>query len=163
MTTPYQPRFTGPSPLRLLYKSTCQVSRLQPSLQPGGGMSLAWEQLSTIVDPFLDEPGLLKCLLNIGLVRPGKDAPAPYVAGRAPDRVGVVFYDCAADIMGVPFVKAGDRLQAIAGPVYGIWEIRMIPDVEQDLIGAHHMECQIIEVSQAIQPGSITPFPGGVP
>jgi hypothetical protein len=147
-----------------MYKSTVQVSRLQPSLQVGGGMSLAWSQLSDIVDPTLDEPGLLKCLLNIGLVRPGRDQPAPFVAGRAPDRVGVVFYDCAADaVTGIPFVKAGDRLQCVLGPVYGIWEIRMIPDVEQDYLGAHHMEAQVIEVSQALQPGSITPFPGGAP
>jgi hypothetical protein len=137
--------------------------RLQPTLQTGGGMSLAWQRLTTIVDPILDEPGLLKCLLNIGLVRPGKDYPAPFVAGRAPDRVGVVFYDCAADVNGVPFVKAGDRLQCVLGPVYGIWEIRMIPDVEQDFIGAHHMEAQVIEVSQALAPGTITPFPGSPP
>jgi hypothetical protein len=39
----------------------------------------------------------------------------------------------------------------------------VIPEVAQDFTGAHHVEIQVIEVSQALQPGSITPFPGSRP
>ena len=33
----------------------------------------------------------------------------PLVAGRAPDRVGVLFYDMPVDASGMPLLKAGDR------------------------------------------------------
>jgi hypothetical protein len=51
----------------------------------------------------------------------------------------------------------------VAGPVFGTFEMRVIPDVAQDYVGAHHVEVQVIEVSQSLQPGSPTPFPGSAP
>lgn len=149
--------------MRMFYLSTCQVLRNNPELMPGGGMSLGWSPVSTIVDPILDEPGLLACRLDLQFVRPGKDAPAPIVAGRAPDRIGVCYFDLANGPSGAPLVMAGDRLECVAGPVFGTFEIRVVPDVAQDLIGGHHIEVQVIEVSQMLQPGSPTPFPGSPP
>jgi hypothetical protein len=51
----------------------------------------------------------------------------------------------------------------VAGPVFGTFEVRLIPEVAQDLTGAHHVETQVIEVSQMLKPGSPTPFPGKSP
>jgi hypothetical protein len=84
-------------------------------------------------------------------VRPGKDAPMPLVAGRAPDRVGTLFCD------PTPHLKAGDRIHAIDGPVTGTFEIRAIPDVAVGFGIGHHMEVQLIEVAQELT----GVFPGG--
>lgn len=162
MTTPYQ-GFAPGQGLRMFYTSACQVLRNVPQLDDSGGMTLGWTPVTDIVDPELDQPGLLQCRLDLQLVRPGKDAPAPLAAGRAPDRVGVAFFDLAAGPDGAPLVRAGDRLECVAGPVYGTFEIRVVPDVAQDLTGGHHVEVQVIEVSQMLQPGSPTPFPGSPP
>jgi hypothetical protein len=163
VSTPYIPYAPGQSGVRMFYTSTCQVLRMDPQMVSGGGMSLGWSVIGSIVDPILDAPGMLQCRLDLQFVRPGKDAPAPLVAGRAPDRVGVCYFDLAADSSGAPLVRAGDRLECVAGPVYGTFEIRVIPDVAQDLIGGHHIEVQVIEVSQQLQPGTPTPFPGSPP
>lgn len=162
MTTPYIPYAPGQG-FRMFYTSVCQVLRNNPQLVASGGMTFGWPAVTTIVDPVLNQPGLLACRLDLQLVRPGKDAPAPIVAGRAPDRVGVCFFDLATDVNGVPLVRAGDRLKCVSGPIFGTFDIRVIPDVAQDLIGAHHVEVQVVEVSQQLQPGSPTPFPGSPP
>jgi hypothetical protein len=160
VTTPYQGYAFGQNPARMFYTSTCQVLRLNPVLGAGGGMTTSWNALSTVVDPVLGAAGLLKCRLDLLFVRPGKDQPAPLVAGRAPDRYGVCYFDLATDANGIPLVLAGDRLKCVAGPIFGTFEIRPIPDVAQDMIGAHHIEVQVTEVSQQLKPGSPTPFPG---
>lgn len=163
MTTPYVPYFGPPTCLRRLYNSRVQVQRLTPTLQPGGGMSLAWAPLTDMIDVTEGEPGYMWCRLDIGFIRRGKDTLAPLVAGRAPDRVGVCFYDPAANASGVPYVQAGDRLLCVAGPIYGMFEVRTIPEVAQDMVGAHHIEVQVIEVAKQTGPGTPTPFPGGRP
>jgi hypothetical protein len=140
-----------------------QVLRLTPSLAPGGGMTTAWNPLSDILDPWLDEPGLMACRLDLGFLRPGQDQPAPFVAGRAPDRVGVAYFDVATDASGHLLIEAGDRLQCVAGPITGTFEIRVIPGAAQSFTGAHHVEVQVIETSHQIGAGSLTPFPGGAP
>lgn len=160
MSTPYIPTFPGQTGLRNFYRSVCQVYRLQPALAAGGGMTVTWNAVQTIVDPVLDEPGLLACRIDLTFVRPGKDQPMPFVAGRAPDRVGVCYFDLTNDANGAPLVLAGDRLTCVSGPIFGTFDIRVIPDVAQDFLGAHHVEVQVIEVSQALQPGSPQPFPG---
>jgi hypothetical protein len=157
---PYTPFAPGQAGMRMFYTSTCQVLRLDPVLGDTGAMTLNWPAVDTVVDPVLGQPGLLKCRLDLTFIRPGKDQPAPIVAGRAPDRVGVCYFDLATGEDNVPLVLAGDRLQCVAGPIFGTFEIRPIPDVAQDMIGAHHVEVQVIEVSQMLKPGSPTPFPG---
>jgi hypothetical protein len=54
-------------------------------------------------------------------------------------------------------------VRCVAGPIFGTFEVRLIPDVAQDLTGAHHAEVQVIECSQVLQQGSPTPFPGNPP
>lgn len=163
MTHPYAGYAPGQGGMSMFYSSVCQVLRLVPSLVAGGGMAMAWNPVATVVDPILDQPGQLKCRLDLTFIRPGKDQPAPLVAGRAPDRVGVCFFSLATDDDGAPLILAGDRLKCVAGPIFGMFELRVVPDVAQDMIGAHHIECQVVEVSQALKPGSATPFPGSRP
>lgn len=162
MTTPYIQPIPG-SYLRAFYRSVAQVLRLTPTLQPGGGMAVAWNQVTDILDNYLDTPGLLACRLDLQFIRPGKDAPMPLLAGRAPDRVGVLFYDMPTDASGMPLIKAGDRFHLISGPVFGTFELRQVPEVAQDFLGPRHAENQVIEVSHQLQPGSLTPFPGSRP
>ena len=165
MTTPqpYVPFAPGQANMRMFYTSTVQVLRAVASVAAGGGMTYTWPAVPTVVDPVLNVPGQLQCRLDLTFVRPGKDQPAPLVAGRAPDRIGVCYFDLATDASGVPLVVAGDRLNCIAGPIFGTFEIRPIPDVAQDLIGAHHVEVQVVEVSQMLTPGSPMPYPGSPP
>lgn len=91
----------------------------------------------------------VRCRLDLNFLRPGKDiAPAP-VAGKAPDRIGLMF--CSN---GTP-IKAGDRIITIpndAGqmPVEGTFEIRVIPDTVVGYSAAHHIEIQILETNQAL-------------
>jgi hypothetical protein len=91
----------------------------------------------------------VRCRLDLNFLRPGKDiAPAP-VAGKAPDRIGLMF--CA---MGTP-LQAGDRIVTIpnasgAEPVSGTFEVRVIPDVVVGYSSAHHLEIQILETNQAL-------------
>lgn len=154
---PYVPYSGGTSPLRSLFTSTVQVTRLVPSFNDDGGMALAWAPIEEVPDPVLGQPSLLACRLEIGFTRPGKDQLAPLVAGRPPDRVGVAYYDLAADENGAPVVLAGDRLVCVAGPVAGTWEVRVTPDSAQDFAGGHHAEVQVIEVNASVSPA---PFPG---
>lgn len=84
----------------------------------------------------------VRCRLDLLFMRTGKDAPAPQEAGRAPDRIGVLFYDPSIPI------KAGDIIEMISGPVTGSFEIPSIPDVIQGYATAHHIEVQVREVNQ---------------
>lgn len=89
------------------------------------------------------------CRLDLNFVRPGKDILPPLVAGKAPDRIGLMF--CANGWVGM----AGDRIVTIDGdtgtqPVQGTFEIRVIPDTVLGYSQAHHMEIQILETTQAL-------------
>lgn len=123
-----------------LYASAVRIERM--GLTSSDGMaSMDW----TVV------PGgeFIKCRLDLNFLRPGKDiAPAP-VAGKAPDRIGLMFCSQYTPI------KAGDRIITIpneAGqmPVEGTFEIRVIPDMVVGYATAHHLEIQILETNQAL-------------
>lgn len=160
MTTPFSPAFPFGNSPRWLYRTTANVLRLTETLGADGGLAMTWNQVTDIVDSYLNIPGQLSCRIDLLFTRPGKDQPQAAVAGRAPDRVGVMFFDPTTDDAGVPTVRAGDRIQCIAGPVYGTFEIRVIPEPAQDYVGSHHLEVQVVEVSQALAPPTATPFPG---
>jgi hypothetical protein len=161
---PYVPYAPLQGSMRALYPSMGQVSRLTPVLEATGGMSVSWQDVSDVLDPFLGTPGQFMCRADLGFVRRGVDQPMPLTAGRAPDRVGVLFFSMATDpATGMPLILSGDRVTMVTGPVFGVFEIRVVPDVAQDFVGAHHCEVQIVEVSQALQPGSPMPFPGSAP
>jgi len=121
-----------------LFSSRVAVSRL--SVSDGGGVPV----YSFDVVPGLES---VPVRLDLNFLRPGKDQPAAPEAGRAPDRVGVMFASMGTDI------KAGDRVSAVAGPVDGTFEIRVIPDVATDYGSGHHVEVQIVEVAQVFDAG----------
>lgn len=131
-----------------LFNSAVRVERMQLT-NVGGRSVMDWAQ-ATDDDPALsDMLQFLKCRLDMNFLRQGKDIlPAP-VAGRATDRIGVMFTYPYAPI------KAGDRIIAIPNeknkiPVKGTFEIRAIPDEAIDFEDAHHIEVQIIETGQEL-------------
>lgn len=119
-----------------LFSSRVQVSRL--TVSDGGGVPIY---------AFDVVPGLeaVPVRLDLNFLRPGKDQPPAAEAGRAPDRVGVMFASMGTDI------RAGDRVRAVAGPVDGTFEIRVVPDVATDYASGHHVEVQVVEVTQAFE------------
>lgn len=131
--------------MRHLFNTRVEVLRLNVDMSTGRPLQ-TWQKLSVIVDPVLAVPGEMMCRLDLIFQRPGKDQPMPIVAGRAPDRVGLMFFDATLEI------RSGDRFHVIDGPVQGTFEIRVMPDPAQSFVFAHHMEAQIIEVAQNFQP-----------
>lgn len=136
--------------MRHLYNSRAEVLRLSGVLTHGTPV-LTWTKVPDIVDTHLGVAGELMCRLDLNFMRQGKDQPMPVVAGRAPDRIGVLFCD-ATDA-----IRAGDHIHLLTGPVKGTFEIRTIPDVAIDFASAHHIEVQVVEVSQSLA----GVFPGG--
>lgn len=137
--------------MRHLFHSTAEVIRLSSALDNGTPI-ITWTKVAAVVDPLHGIPGEFRCRLDLTFIRPGKDQPMAAVAGRAPDRVGVLFFD------PTPHVLAGDRIRLVAGPVSGTFEIRTIPDPAIDLALVHHMEVQVIEVAQQVT--GVFPAPG---
>ncbi len=129
--------------MRGLYSSRVEILRMQSAIV-NGSMSMTWVKLEDQVDPYLGSVGEMMCRLDMTFVRPGKDILMPAVAGRAPDRVGLMFCDMTDKLL------AGDRIRAIAGPISGTFELRVIPDIVQNYQTAHHLEVQVIEVSQSL-------------
>jgi len=129
--------------VRHLYNCRVGVDELSGDIVNGSPV-MRWTQLTDTLDPYLpDSPGELMCRIDLQFMRPGKDAPMPVVAGRAPDRIGVMFFDVTTA------VKAGQRVRVLSGPVSGTFEIRAVPDPAVAMSAAHHMEVQIVEVAQA--------------
>lgn len=112
-----------------------------------GSMRTSWEKITDVADPRHGIPGEMKCRADLGFLRPGKDAPSPIVAGRAPDRVGVLICD------PTPYLKAGQRIRFKSGPIAGTFELKAWPDVATDLSAVHHLEVQIVEVAQSAAGG----------
>jgi hypothetical protein len=138
--------------MRHLYNSQAAVYRLSGGIV-NGTPTLTWSKITGIPDTVLGVAGEMMCRLDLGFLRQGKDQPMPATAGRAADRVGVLFYDSNAE------VKAGDRLVMLSGPVVGTFELRAIPDPAIAYAEAHHLEVQVVEVSQDL----VGIFPGAVP
>lgn len=130
--------------MRHLFNSRVAVEELAGQFLDGTP-SYTWAKLNRNVDPYLTEPGELMCRLDLYFIRPGKDQPMPVVAGRAPDRIGLMLFTTTSAI------KAGQRIRVISGPVTGgVFEIRAVPDPAQGFTTTHHMEVQVIEVAQKL-------------
>ncbi len=129
--------------MRHLYNTRAEVLRLSGVLVDGAP-TLTWAKIAGQPDSTLAVAGELMCRIDLNFQRPGKDAPMPAVAGRAPDRIGVMYLDATT------VIKAGDRVRALSGPVAGTFEIRTIPDPAIGYSAAHHMEVQVVEVAQSL-------------
>lgn len=135
--------------LRGMYMYTVGVYATQITMEKGS-MKTSWGKISEIIDPLHNVPGEMKCRIDFGFLRPGKDAPSPIVAGRAPDRVGVMAFDYT------PHVRAGHRIRITEGPMTGTYELKNNPDPAVGYDSVHHLEVQIVEVAQ-----SAIGFPAG--
>lgn len=131
-----------------LFNSVVRVERVGMSVEDG----VATMGYTQAID---DDPALsamleyLRCRIDMNFIREGKDALPAIVAGRAPDRVGVLFTYSYAPL------RAGDRLVAIENergtiPVPGAFEIRSMPDVAIGFSDGHHIEVQVIETGQEL-------------
>lgn len=134
-----------------LLNSRVAVERLQLSTSNGRAQMMWIPQPAPL--------NYVRCRLDLNFLRPGKDVPMAVEAGKAPDRIGVMFCEIADGI------KAGDRIRAVPNdigliPVPGTFEIRVIPDVAQAYSAGHHVEVQIVEVAQSVAEGA-REFPGG--
>ena len=127
--------------MRHLYNSRAEILRIQGTFT-NGALTQSW----TVA-------GEMDCRIDLVFTRPGKDQPMPIVAGRAPDRIGVVFFDVGVD------ARAGDRIRPLTGPVTGTFELRVVPDPAVGFAAAHHLEAQVVEVSQRLS----GVFPGAQP
>ena len=133
-----------------LFNSAVRVERMQLTVD-NGRATMGWSQ-ATDDDPALNDMlQFLKCRLDMNFLREGKDVLPAQVAGRAPDRVGVMFTYAYAPI------KAGDRIIAIPNergeiPVAGTFDLKVKPDEAVAFSSIHHMEVQIIEVGQELTP-----------
>lgn len=131
-----------------LFNSRVRVERLQLTVS-GGVASMDWAQATDDDPAIAAKLAYLPCRLDLGFIRLAKDLlPAPE-AGKAPDRIGLGFFERYAPI------KAGDRIVAIPNPkgkipVVGTFEIRAIPDEALDYADQHHIEVQIIETNQRL-------------
>jgi len=140
-----------------LFNSVVKVQRLQMS-NAGGRVMMTWQDATDPDEQVQALLSYLPCRLDLNFVRPGKDQPPAVNAGRAPDRIGVMFTYPYAPI------KAGDRVVAIPNamgdiPVEGTFEIRVIPDKAIDYSSAHHIEVQVLETNQNLA----NVFPDGDP
>jgi hypothetical protein len=108
-----------------------------------GARVQSWAKSSANFDPTCAS-GEMKCRLDLIFLRPGKDAPAPIVAGRTPDRTGVMY--CSY----TPELKAGQIIRVVSGPfLHATFLLKMRPDEAQDFNGTHHIEVQVHEIAQA--------------
>lgn len=121
-------------PSRLM-PSHVKVWRPQVSMQDGI-LTTAWISVSGLED--------VRCRLEVNFYRPGKDAPLPIQAGRAPDRACVYWVDPGTDF------RPGDHLECVSGPVFGVWRVQTRPDSAVSMRYLHHLEGQAIEVHSSI-------------
>lgn len=149
--------------LRQWYNTIVQVNRIGRGGGPGriqGQAVYTWVESTDLIDPDLDVPGQMACRLDVQFIRPGSQAPMPAEAGDKIPRLGTVIFD----VPPMPnLIKAGDRLTALTGPFVGsTFELRVIPEPAQNIVGAQHMEAQVVEVAilpgqfPGVEPGSVT-------
>lgn len=148
-----------------LFNSVVRVEEMQYTVEEGVP-TITWAQAT---HPDQDLNAMLAYMpvrLDLNFIRPGKDIPQAVVAGRAPDRIGVLFALPHAPL------KAGQRVVTIPGdtgqePVKGVFEVRVVPDMAIDYSSAHHIEVQVVETTQQLtgiwpedDPEVVLPSPG---
>src|SRR3954468_15793237 len=128
--------------MRHLFNSTVEILESITTIEDGARVQ-GWNKSTNTFDP-IAAPGEMRCRLDLIFLRPGKDAPTPVVAGRTPDRTGVLY--CSY----TPNLKGGQIIKVINGPFTGAsFILKMRPDEAQNFSGTHHIEVQVFEVAQA--------------
>lgn len=139
--------------MRPLYDTRVRVLRRQVVTEHAGSARESWPAIPDVPDVTWGVPGEMWCRLALRFLRRGKDQPPPVVAGRAPDRIGVLYCDVT------PHLRAGDRVRCVQGPIAGTFELRVAPDLSPDLFTVHHLEVQVIETAQSL--AGVYPRAGG--
>jgi hypothetical protein len=128
--------------MRHLFKSRVEILEATTTVVDGARVQ-SWAKSSANFDSTCAS-GEMKCRLDLIFLRPGKDQPAPVVAGRSPDRTGILF--CS----NTPELQSGQIIKVVAGPYLGAaFLLKMRPDEAQDFNASHHIEVQVFEVAQA--------------
>lgn len=127
--------------MRHLFKSTVEILEAVTDVVDGARVQ-SWAKSTANFDPSCG-PGEMKCRLDLIFLRVGKDAPAPIVAGRTPDRTGVMY--CSY----TPNLQSGHIMRVVSGPFTGAYFLlKLRPDEAQGFGSTHHIEVQIFEVNQ---------------
>lgn len=127
--------------MRHLFNTVVEILESTTTIVEGARVQ-EWAKSTTSFDPTC-APGEMKCRLDLIFLRPGKDAPAPVVAGRTPDRTGVMFCNMTTALRG------GHIVRVIKGKDLGCsFLIKSRPDAAEDFSTAHHIEVQVNEVAQ---------------
>ena len=125
---------------RWMFPSRVQILRTRSDLVDGV-LTVTFEPvLGLAAAELVDGVEVVPMRLEVGFYRPGKDAPLPVQAGRAPDRVAVYWCFPETD------VRPGDQLRMVSGPVIGSWHVRTYPDRAIDMNKLHHLEGQCVEM-----------------
>lgn len=128
--------------MRHLFSSTVEILESATEIVDGARV-MAWNKSNANFD-VTQPPGQLKCRLDLIFLRPNKDQPIAQVAGRTPDRTGVMFCSNSSALQG------GQIIHVISGPYTGLYFLlKMQPDQAQDYSGSHHIEVQVFETNQA--------------
>lgn len=128
--------------MRHLFNSTAEILESVTDIIDGARVQ-TWQKSTVSFDATMPA-GELRCRLDLIFLRPGKDQPAPIVAGRTPDRTGIMY--CSS----TPSLKGGQIIRISSGPYTGAsFLLKMRPDEAQDFSGSHHIEVQVFEVAQA--------------
>lgn len=127
-----------------LFISQLQVLRNSESLL-GGIPNYAWTPI-TFPRPGGPDATWTPARVDVTFVRAGRDLPLVVEAGRAPDRLAVVWLLPGDGSL----VRPGDRLVCIGGPITGTYSVDQVPDQLADAVSLHHIEIGAREVSQAL-------------
>lgn len=137
--------------MRHLFNTKVEILEALTDIVDGARVQ-TWIKSTAKFDP-VSAPGEMKCRLDLIFLRPGKDQPAPIVAGRTPDRTGILM--CSF----TPQLKGGQIIRCLEGPYTGAsFLIKMRPDTAQAFSASHHIEVQVSEIAQA----SVS-YPSGAP
>jgi hypothetical protein len=128
--------------MRHLFNTRVEILEAVTEVVDGARMQ-TWQKSTAQFDN-MAASGEMWCRLDLIFLRPGKDQPAPVVAGRTPDRTGILY--CSY----TPALKSGQIIKCLEGPDTGAsFLLKMRPDGAQGFSRVHHIEVQVFEVAQA--------------
>lgn len=127
---------------RTMLKHKCNILELT-EMAANGLVGLQWS--------IIDGGSNVRCYIDLNFLRRGKDPMLLWTpeAGRASDRVGVLFVDPKAKI------KTGHRVEIVKGP-HGVFSVEGAIDEVWTPRKLHHLEVGVQEVGRPIAKGAPT-------
>ena len=115
-----------------MLKHRCEVRQLVEG-EIDGIATASWQTVATNV----------RCFLDLGFIRKGKDPMWTPEAGRSSDRTGVLFANKTAPL------RPGQRVSMTKGPT-GTFEIQGAVDEAWRPLNLHHLELGVVEVARQL-------------